>query len=71
MASGLTGLVHWYEDHPPKVADYLRLLSTAATDGAISDHLRADLAARTPIEGVAALRARLAQASDSLTRGGR
>ncbi|WP_280421960.1 hypothetical protein [Nocardia carnea] len=69
-AGGLAAQVRWYEDHPPTVEAYGQLLDAAVDGGAITSRERADLAARTPIEGVAALRALLVQVSAALAGGG-
>ena len=62
-ADGIAGLVWWYEYHPPTAEQYALFLDRAVSAEAISAEDRAEFASLTPIEGVAAVRARLAMAA--------
>ncbi|MGI5222149.1 hypothetical protein [Nocardia sp. CA-290969] len=57
---GLTGKVLWYEYHPPSAREYQQFLDAAVAGSAITAEDRDALAELPPIDGVAAIRARLA-----------
>ncbi|MEU9516812.1 hypothetical protein [Micromonospora sp. NPDC048169] len=65
---GIPQHVRWMEAHPPTTVEYRKLLDRAVGDGVLTIEDRATLATVTPIEGVAALRARMAVAAQGRTQ---
>ncbi|MGW1742420.1 hypothetical protein ACWCPQ_26845 [Nocardia sp. NPDC001965] len=62
MAADLFGRVLWHGEHPATAEQYTKLLADAVAVGVIGAGDCAELSGVTPIEGVAAIRARLVTA---------